>query len=110
MHRKKTSKKQEFSLKDMSAIEVKKLTGLSKFNAKKYLDKKEWLAKALWQCLVEGDIGSFKDIIRDSIEVINKDKLAEETGISRRTLYRMLSPEGNPTIDNVSKIINKLCA
>ena len=68
------------------------------------------ISKALWECLVDNDTEGFKEILRAHLELINKDDFAKEAGISRRTLFRMLSEEGNPTLDNISKIINKLCA
>ena len=37
-------------------------------------------------------------------------KYIKEAHISRRTLFRMLSKEGNPTLENISKIVHKLCA
>ena len=43
------------------------------------------------------------------IYIEDKDKFAEEAEIPRRTLFRMLSPKGNPTLENISKVIHKLC-
>ncbi|MEQ1664335.1 MAG: hypothetical protein ABL927_03050 [Bdellovibrionales bacterium] len=58
------------------------------------LQKSEVVAYTLWECLVENDIEAFKEILRSHLEVTNKNKLAKSAGISRRTLFRMLSPEG----------------
>ena len=80
------------------------------FNPNIRLQKPEVVAKALWECLVENDIEAFKEILRSHLEVTNKDKLAKKAGIPRRTLFRMLSPEGNPTLENLGKIIHQLCA
>ena len=68
------------------------------------------MARALWQCLIENDVEEFKEILKAHLETLNKEELVKETGLSRRTLFRMLSPEGNPTLKNLSAILNKLCA
>ena len=110
MLRKKTSKKQEFSFQDMETVSLKKNTKVAPFKAKEILKNKNLIAKALWQALVENDVDGFKEILKAHLENLNKDQLAEETGLSRRTIFRMLEPDGNPTLKNISTIINKLCA
>ncbi len=110
MRRKKISKKQDFSLKDISIAKLKTTKGISRYNYTDRLLNKELVAKALWECLVDNDIDAFKEILRGHLEVSNKDRLAKKTGISKRTLFRMLSPEGNPTLENLGKIIHELCA
>lgn len=110
MPKRKTSKKRGFSLNDMPIINLKNRKGIAEFNPNVRLQKPEVVAKALWECLVENDIDAFKEILRSHLEVTNKNKLAQKAGIPRRTLFRMLSPEGNPTLDNLGKIIHQLCA
>lgn len=110
MNRRKTSKKRDFSFNDMP---IHELSGAAKPIVRKSgstLRDKDLIAKALWECLVDNDIESFKDILRTHLEVVNKESFVKKTGISRRTLFRMLSPEGNPTLENISKIIHNLCA
>ena len=110
MRKKKISKKHGFSLKDMPVIKLKSRANIVEFNPNVRLQKPEVVAQALWQCLVENDIEAFKEILRSHLEVTNKDELAKKAGIPRRTLFRMLSPEGNPTLENLGKIIHQLCA
>lgn len=76
----------------------------------KELRNKAFISEALWQSLVLGDVEAFKEILKGYLEFMNKENMIKETGLSRRTLYRMLSPEGNPSLENISKIIHKLCA
>jgi len=110
MPKKKISKKREFSLNDMPMVKLKNRKGVAEFNPNIRLQKPEVVAHALWECLVENDIEAFKEILRSHLEVANKDELAKKAGIPRRTLFRMLSPEGNPTLENLGKIIHQLCA
>ena len=109
MAKKKISKKRIKSLSDMPSIKLKKSITFAKSNASKKMRDKEYISKALWDCLLKSDIPSFKEILRTHLELTNKDEVALKTGISRRTLFRMLSDEGNPTLENVSKLISKIC-
>lgn len=110
MPRKKKSKKRDFSFEDMPILKVKNSSSIQKFGASRRMKSKKRVSQALWDCLIANDTDTFKEILKVHLELTNKDKFAMEVGVSRRTLFRMLSEEGNPTLDNVSKIIHKLCA
>ena len=110
MAKKKTSKKRSFSFESMPRLDLKNKVGVSRVDAAKNMMDKKYISKALWNCLVEDDVEGFKDILKTYLEFINKDEFSKETGISRRTLFRMLSEEGNPTLTNISKIVHRLCA
>lgn len=110
MVKKKISKRPEASLKGISMNKLKKSKELIPFSSADFLKDKKFIANALWECLVDDDIESFKEILRTHLEYANKDELAKKAGVSRRTLFRMLSPEGNPTLANLGKIIHELCA
>ncbi len=109
MPKKKTSKKQSFSFKNMPIKKLKNNREVTKINTDILMDKKS-ISKALWDCLVADDLDSFKEILKTHLELLNKEQLALEAGISRRTLFRMLSDNSNPSLSNISKIIHKLCA
>lgn len=94
----------------MPSLKAKNKKELSSFEPSKRIRNKKYISKALWDCLIADDTEGFKEILRAHLELINKDELAKSAGLSRRTLFRMLSDEGNPTLDNISKIIHKLCA
>lgn len=110
MPKKKISKKQESSFKDIKELKYKNKEGITSFSPKDYLRDKEYIKKALFECIVENDMDSFKEILSAHLDVVNKEELAKKAGISKRTLFRMLSPEGNPTLENVSKLIHQICA
>lgn len=94
----------------MQTVKLKNRKGVAEFDPDARLKDRELVAKALWECLVSNDVDAFKEILKSHLEVANKDDLAEKAGIPRRTLFRMLSPEGNPTLENLGKIIHQLCA
>ena len=108
MRKKKTSKQQSVSLKDMPIIKLKKGIALKKCGATKRMKNKKELKAALWECLASADVEGFKEILRTHLELVNKDKIAKETGISKRTIFRMLSEEGNPTLENICKLLSKV--
>lgn len=94
----------------MPTTKLKKGIRPKKFQATKRMKDKKYLSKALWDSLQAGDVDAFKEILRTHLELTNKEEIARETGISRRSLFRMLSDEGNPTLENISKLVSKICA
>jgi len=110
MPKKKIFKKQRTSYSDMPVFKLKKIGKLSEFQATKRVRDKKYISKALWECLKTDDPEGFKEILKAHLELRNKEDIQKKTGISRRTLYRMLSKKGNPTLQNISRIVYKLCA
>ena len=72
------------------------------------LQDQELVFRAFWQCLIDKDIESFKEILRGHLDAVNKGSLAKRSKTSRRTLHRILSPEGNPTLKSISNVIHAL--
>lgn len=108
MTKKMTSKKREFSLSDTPVRKLKAGTKFQRISSVNRLKDQELIFRAFWECLVEQDIESFKEILRTHLEVVNKQQLAKKSKTSRRTLHRILSPEGNPTLKNISSVIHAL--
>lgn len=95
----------------MGNIPVRKLRPQAKVyraTSARRLKDQELVFRAFWECLVEQDIDSFKEILRSHLEAVNKRQFAKKSRTSRRTLHRILSPEGNPTLKNISSIIHAL--
>ena len=103
-----TSKRRERSLNVIEPIELKTRKGLQRFKADEYLSNRRAVAAALIDCLTSGDSDGFKEILSAHLEVVNKAVFAKKAGISERTLFRMLTPDGNPTLDNISKVFGAL--
>ena len=108
MPRKMTSKKREFSLSDTPVRRLNPKAKVTRVSSSSRLKDQELVFQAFWQCLVEQDIESFKEILRGHLEAVNKGQLAKKSKTSRRTLYRILSPQGNPTLKNISNLIHAL--
>ena len=108
MIKRKTLKRPVGSLDDMPSLTVKNKEKLTEFKASKRMRNKRYVSKALFECLAANDTTGFKEIFRVYLELENKERFAKEVGISKRTLFRILSKNGNPTLDNISKIIYQL--
>jgi DNA-binding phage protein len=63
---------------------------------------------ALMESLKQGDPNGFKKILSAYLEVVNKASFAKKAGIPERTLFRMLTPQGNPTLDSVARVFSVL--
>ena len=93
------------SLNDMPVLKAKGKTQFVEFKASKRIRNKKYVSKALLECLAANDTEGFKEILRTHLELVNKEEFAKKAGVSKRSLFRILSKEGNPTLNNISKII-----
>ena len=66
---------------------------------------RETLSEALVACLMEGDTQAFKEVLHAFLEANNKVQIAKKMGISRKTLYNLISDQGNPTLNNIAKLL-----
>jgi probable addiction module antidote protein len=94
----------------MTPIKLKPGLKLKPFNASERLRDKAFIARALIECLQDGDAEAFKEILGAHLDVINKSQFSAKTKIPERTLYRMVSEKGNPTLENIARIVHALCA
>lgn len=108
MARTATSTRRDRSLNAIESIRFKTRKGLSRFDPKKSLSDHDAVMQALMECLKLGDADGFKEILSAYLEVVNKATFAKRAGIPERTLFRMLTPEGNPTLENLAKVFSVL--
>lgn len=104
----KTSKKREFCLDDIPVRQLKKGVKTIPFKASEELKNPKFIAEVLTQCLLDGDVDSFKEVLSAHLSVVKKDSFYKKAGVSRRTLFRMLSPDGNPTLDSIARVVSTL--
>ncbi len=61
------------------------------------------------ETLASGDKKAFLLALRDVIEAHGSiTSFAETAGVSRQSIYRMLSEDGNPTFDNLAAIFEAM--
>ncbi len=66
------------------------------------------LYEVLFEIWLEKDLDSFKGVLSSYLEVHNKQKIAKEMGVSRSTLYHIVSEEGNPTLDTLFNLMSAI--
>ncbi len=77
----------------------------SKFDIADYLDSREIIAEYLNTALEEGDDSDVIVAIGHAAKAIGMSKIAEETGLSKPSLYRALSDGAKPQFETVMKVL-----
>ncbi|MDI6901709.1 MAG: putative addiction module antidote protein [Anaerosomatales bacterium] len=74
----------------------------------RYLDSEEAMAAYLDAALEEGDPALLAAALGDIARAKGMTQIARETGLGRESLYKALSPEGNPEFGTVQKVVRSL--
>lgn len=82
--------------------------GWSEWNVEDRLGTPEERRLFLEAALEEGDAEFFQSALGAVARAEGMTRLAERTGLNRENLYRALSPEGNPTLSTVLKVVGAL--
>ena len=76
-----------------------------KFDIADYLDNKEIVAEYLNTVLEEGNEDDLLEAIGHIAKSIGMTKIAEETGLSRPSLYKSLSNGSKPQFTTIMKVL-----
>lgn len=77
----------------------------SKFDIADYWDSNEMIAEYLNEVLEEGDHSEIITAIGNIAKAIGMTKIAEETGLSRPSLYKALSEGAKPQFSTIMKVL-----
>ncbi|QCW99094.1 putative addiction module antidote protein [Aggregatimonas sangjinii] len=77
----------------------------TKFDIADYLDSNEMIAEYLNTTLEEGDSSDLVVAIGHIAKAIGMTKIAEETGMSRPSLYKALSDGAKPQFGTIMKVL-----
>ena len=82
----------------------------SRYDVADYLKSEEDLAAYLDACMEEAgdDAAYIAAALGDIARARGMAQLAKDTGISREGLYKALSPDGNPSLATVLKVVKAL--
>lgn len=80
----------------------------SRFNISDYLDSNEMIAEYLNTVLAEGDDSEVIAAIGHIAKSIGMTKIAQETGLSRPSLYKALSEGSKPQFDTIMKVLRAI--
>ncbi|MEI7814546.1 MAG: addiction module antidote protein [Coriobacteriia bacterium] len=73
-----------------------------------YLETAEDMALYLEAALEEGDAGLVATVLGDIARAQGMAEVARKTGLGRESLYKALSPDGNPEFATVIKVVRAL--
>ncbi|MFV0163561.1 putative addiction module antidote protein [Empedobacter falsenii] len=77
----------------------------SKFDIADYLDNNEMIAEYLNAVLEDGNENEIITAIGNIAKAIGMTKIAEETGLSRPSLYKALSDGSKPQFGTIMKVL-----
>ena len=80
----------------------------SRFEIADYLDNKEMIAEYLNTVLEDGNDADVINAIGHIAKAKKKKKIAEETGLSRPSLYKALSDGAKPQFATIMKVIKAI--
>lgn len=78
---------------------------ITKFDIADYLDSNEMIAEYLNIALEEGNDSEIVVAIGNIAKAIGMTKIAEETGMSRPSLYKALSEGAKPQFSTIMKVL-----
>jgi len=83
-------------------------TNTRPWDAAQYLASEEDMAAYLEAALEEDDPALLATALGDIARAKGMSEIARETGLGRESLYKALSPEGNPEFGTVLKVVHSL--
>jgi probable addiction module antidote protein len=83
-------------------MNMKKIT---KFDIAEYLDNDEMIREYLNTVLEEGDSNDIVTALGYIAKALGMSKIAEETGLSRPSLYKALSKGAKPQFETILKVL-----
>ncbi len=81
---------------------------VSRFDIADYLDSKEMIAEYLNTVLEEGDNSELISAIGHIAKAIGMTKIAQETGMSRPSLYKAFSNGAKPQFTTIMKVLKAI--
>jgi probable addiction module antidote protein len=78
------------------------------WDAAEYLETEEDMAAYLEAALEEGDTALIAAALGDIARAKGMAEIARKTGLGRESLYKALSPDGNPEFATILKVVEAL--
>ena len=78
------------------------------WDSSEFLDDEETVLHYLTEILKDGDAQEIAFALGNVARARGMTQLAKDTGLSRESLYRALSQEGNPELATVLKVVEAL--
>lgn len=78
------------------------------FDAAKYLDSDEAVAEYIDEALLTYDIEAIAYAIGVAAKARGMSQIAQQAGLSRESLYKALSGDGNPQFETIVRVLTAL--
>ena len=78
------------------------------FDAAKYLDSDEAVSEYISEALLTGDVNMITHAIGVAAKARGMTQIAEHAGLSRESLYKALSGDGNPQFETIFRVLTAL--
>jgi probable addiction module antidote protein len=79
-----------------------------RWDTSEYLETPEKMAAYLEAALEDGDSQLIAAVLGDIAKVKGMTQVAKDSGLGRESLYKALSPDGNPELATVLKVVKAL--
>ncbi|MEN6407373.1 MAG: addiction module antidote protein [Thermoguttaceae bacterium] len=83
-------------------------TKTKQYDAAEYLESEEHIAAYLQAALDDGDPALVVHALGNIARARGMSQIARQTGLRRESLYKALSPDGNPEFATVLKVVQAL--
>jgi probable addiction module antidote protein len=83
-------------------------TKTKRWDAAEHLETEEDMAAYLEAALEDGDPALIAAALGDIARAKGMSQIARETGLGRESLYKALSPDGNPEFSTILKVVRAL--
>jgi DNA-binding phage protein/putative component of toxin-antitoxin plasmid stabilization module len=106
MAKAKTSRKPKaFSIEQIEPAKLKAGVKTKPHDPRSNLRDRKFIEESLLECIVDGDMDAFKEILKAHYEAVNTSAALKRAGLSKRTFYDALAPDGNPSLSTVMKMV-----
>lgn len=78
------------------------------FDVAEYLETDEDIWEFLAEVLATGTTSDFIHALNTAARAKGMTEVAKQAGVTRASLYKSLSPDGNPRFETISKIVEAL--
>ncbi|HJU32270.1 MAG TPA: addiction module antidote protein [Hyphomicrobiaceae bacterium] len=78
------------------------------FDAAKYLDSDEAVSAYITEALLTDDVSFITHAIGVAAKARGMTQVAEQAGLSRESLYKALSGDGNPQFETIYRVLTAL--
>ena len=80
----------------------------TKFDVSEHLDSDEMIAEYITEALLTNDLETVTRAIGAAAKARGMTRIAEESGLSRESLYKALSGDGNPQFETIARVLMAL--